>query len=364
MRWKLGTRALAGMAAALLAATSGCGWSAAGAQDPRTVEWEAVPPGPLTPREAATGFWTGKEVVLVGGSDATPCPPNASCRPPSTPPLADGVAFDPVTGSWRRIADAPVGFEWASVVVLGSTAYLWIPGTQQRPKSPSAFLAYRSADDRWLSLALPTRDPEASYFLLAAGDRIVATSLSDESGELPDLLFDPAIGEWSSLPDDPFSPGFDRVIARDGEELVLFDHELVPNPGGDGSATPTRGAVLDLDGGTWRVLEDSEARAAGLVWTLGGGWVVDSALAETPPSGAELAGVLTRDGASYTGWREGLVRDAQMDSWLKMPEPDRGGGLITGDTVVGAGSDLFVFGGARFPSGELSASAWIWSPQR
>ena len=140
--------------------------------------WRELAQPPLSPREYPTGFWTGEEVILVGGSDAPPCPPNAECEAPSEPPLADGAAYDPEADTWRAIADAPVRFSWAQPLVVGSTAYLWIAGEPWRPQAPSAFLAYRIREDRWEELDMPTHP--ASYQLVAAGDRIVAVSGSDE----------------------------------------------------------------------------------------------------------------------------------------------------------------------------------------
>ena len=42
--------------------------------------WRELSPPPLSPREYPAGFWTGEEVILVGGSDAPPCSPNAELR--------------------------------------------------------------------------------------------------------------------------------------------------------------------------------------------------------------------------------------------------------------------------------------------
>ncbi|MGH3038274.1 MAG: hypothetical protein ACRDLZ_02545 [Gaiellaceae bacterium] len=67
-------------------------------------------------------------MIFVGGSDAPPCPPWAQCATPTEPPLADGAAYDPIAETWRTIANAPVGFSWSDAVIVGSTAYLWIPG--------------------------------------------------------------------------------------------------------------------------------------------------------------------------------------------------------------------------------------------
>jgi hypothetical protein len=394
MRRRSGTFVLLALAAAALV-TAACG-----AQDAlhsgnrsETTRWHAIPAGPLSPRETALGLWTGNEVLLIGGSDAPPCPPSASCAASDEPPLADGAAFDPQTGTWRRIADSPVPFDWAEGAVIGNTAYLWIPGSPGRPQAASAFLAYYIADDRWEELTLPVHDL-GWYGIAQAGERIVAYTSSDEEREQSDFLFDPATKSWSELPADPLSPSFDRVMAWSGRELVLFDHELVPNPGSK-KPSVTRAAALDLESGSWRRLPDSEIIMSG-PWVLDDGRLINPMLGgadggevdnwgrthpyggildvETgdwtglpnPPNGEEdfSAGVLTDSGGDYFGYG-GWILDAAKETWIEVPPLDSDE-LVTGRTVVRAGTDLLVFGGARWKSGpdaQLLADAWIWSPR-
>ncbi len=357
--------------------------------------WQAVSPGPLSPREGAIGFWTRDEVLLIGGSDAPPCPPNASCIPADVP-LADGAAFDPKTGKWRRIADAPVPFEWAQGLVLGATAYLWVPGSPGRPNAPSAFLAYRIEANRWEELPLPPGNSDLFHGIVQAGDGVVAYTHSDEQGEQPDHVFDPATTSWSELPPDPLSPSFDRSMAWSGRELLLFDHELVRNPGSQKPAF-TRAAALDVETGSWRRLPDSELLATS-PWVLDDGRLINptlggadggesgnwgqtypyggilhpasgewSALPNPPRDGEEdfASGVLTESGGDYFGYR-GWILDATTGTWIEIPPLD-GDNRVSGRTTVAAGDDVFVFGGARWSSpdaeGQLLKDAHIWSPR-
>jgi hypothetical protein len=108
--------------------------------------WREIPGSPLVPREAALGLWTGREVLLIGGSDASRCPPGADCAADSTP-LADGAAVDPRAGSCRRLAYSPVPFSWGRGVVVGQTAYI-LPGTSG-PADADELLAYQIDQDRW-----------------------------------------------------------------------------------------------------------------------------------------------------------------------------------------------------------------------
>jgi hypothetical protein len=342
VNWKLSVVLGLAVSAGLLVGVVGSARSVA-----ETRPWKALPDPPLSPRELPAGFWTGEEVVLVGGSDAPPCPPNASCTVPRTPPLSDGAAYDPDAGTWRPIADAPVAFSRASPVVVGSTAYLWIPGEASRPQAPSAFLAYRLEEDRWDELAMPTEDPDA-YRLITDGERIVAHSWGDEPREIADFVLDLASETWSELPDDPLSPGFDRVMRWSGGELLLFDHKLVANPPGD---IPLRGAALDFTSGEWRLVADPEAALVRSGWT---------------PSRDDFvnAGSVGESHAEYR-LRSGIVVEETTGERLRIPELEPIELAYGGTTDVTAGTDLFVFLGSEWsdPDGALHSAAWLWSPR-
>jgi hypothetical protein len=309
MRWKLGL-ALAALATAGLVLV----FVALAASD-EAAAWRELPAPPLSPRETPTGFWTGEEVVLVGGSDAPPCPPTAACSVPSVAPLADGAAYDPAIGAWRAIADAPVGFSWAEPELIDGIAYLWIAGENGRPNAPSAFLAYRIEEDRWKQFDLPTRDL-GWHEVLSAGDRIVAHTYDDSDGERPDYVFETQTSTWRELPDDPFDDPYSRELAWDGSRLLLFDHRERD----ESSEAPLRGAAFDFERDEWQLLDDPEAVLENLPER------------ETPPQTPELA-----------------------------PAAEAYGGT----TEVLAGDDLFVFLGSEWsePEGRLHSRGWLWSPR-
>ena len=107
--------------------------AACGSADPETAErssgsWERLPQAPLSPRESAVALSIDGEALFIGGSDAGPCPPNASCAAPAVPPLRDGAAFDPGLRRWERIAQAPVGFSFAHAAAVDGAVYLLTPG--------------------------------------------------------------------------------------------------------------------------------------------------------------------------------------------------------------------------------------------
>lgn len=336
--------------------------------------WQELAGSPLSPRHAALGVWTGTEALIIGGANDAICPPAADCRTDAAP-LADGAAFNPATGEWRRIADAPVPLSWGQSVVLGSSVYIL-------PNQARQVLVYRVDEDRWSLVQVPF-DPDAWYQLVAAGDRLVAYAGSDETVAAPDYVLDAATGGWRELPADPLGRSYDRALAWTGRELVLFDKKLVPNPG-QKEPSLTRAAALDLGTGSWRRLPDSQILYTG-PWLLAGGRLVNPMLGEAdggevnnwgraypnggildpatgqwaplpnPPAHGEGAGARSATSAIYFGL-QGSVLDTATGTWEMLPVLP--GGRRSGYTLVAAGRDLLVFGGGW--GDDLRNDTWLW----
>jgi hypothetical protein len=376
----------------LAAALAACGSAELETGERSSGSWDRLPAAPLSPRESATAVSIDGKAVFVGGSDADPCPPTADCAAATVPPLRDGAVFDPGLRRWERIADAPVGFSFAHSVVVDGDAYLLVPGEPGRPGAPAAFLRYRSAEDRWMRLALPPQARRRAR--VATDEQVIAYSESDEGSQIPDVVFDPSSDEWMPLADDPLPKSFGRSMAWSGRELVLFAQELVPQPG---SREPSVviAAAFDPDRGTWRRLPDSEILGGGARWFAHDGRLIFPALGSAdggevgnwgrsypnggildldkdrwlplpdPPEGENefAAGIVAGGQADYfadTGW----VLDAVARDWIRVRPRDGGDPMVTGDSVTAAGRDMIVFGGVRWRDGvhgELLDETWIWS---
>jgi hypothetical protein len=332
--------------------------------------WQRLPDSPLSPREMATLYWTGDEALLVGGSVAPPCPPNADCDGAKTPPLADGAALDPQTRTWRTIATAPVPFDWATTARIGEAVYFWIPGNETRPGAPPAFLSYDLGRDRWTELPLPLGE-KLEGEIVAAGNRIVAYSMTDEYGEHPDWSYDTATGAWTELPDDPLPLSYDRFMTWDEGKLVVRAHEVVPNPSGD---QPTLRAAFDPDANRWRELP-AETESPRSRYTVGGGSLAAEETGdalweklEHPPAGQTdygqgvfASGLVTESETyyfDYAGW----LFDATTNTWIDLPR--LGPEEVESRDFTSDGRNLLGFNGIRWDGfdGTFVNEAWMWSP--
>jgi hypothetical protein len=264
-----------------------------------------VPLGPLSARQDALAAWVAGRFVVFGGWSSSPCPPNASCVEPEEPALRDGASFDPATGSWRPIADAPVPVAGPGVVVADGRVYVLTPD-QNRADSPASFLSYDIGRDIWRKLPRP---PVDGALVAADGMVLIIGSTDDQRGAV-DAMFDPRKGSWREIPADPLGPSYDREAVWIGDRLLLAAKEFVPNPGSEGPSL-VRLAVLDRTLVTWSALPDSEiigwspvAVAGRVVWPS--------------PGSADGGGSW---GRSYA---EGAIFDPSTGSWQPLPVPPRG----------------------------------------
>ena len=254
---------------------------------------------------------------MIGGSDAPPCPPGAACGRQDTPPLGDGAAFNPRTRSWRRIADAPVGFDFADGAVVGRTVFVATPGSDARPGAPSAVLAYRV--DRWRRLRSPP-NPKRNYTLLVAGDRLVVYDRGGGRRDPPGYVLRRSGGSWRALPPDPLPRTHPQSMAWTGRELVLFGSARV---GRMATGPPlARAAALRLGAaGRWRRLPDSETILYGYYWVRVGSQLINPALGE---SGEEY-----RWGRPHGG-----ILDPETGVWSDLPNPPKAGPFEFGVGVL------------------------------
>jgi len=350
--------------------------------------WQDISTELLSPRADALGVWTGSEVLIIGGEPGPSCPPIALCTAPEFPPLSDGAAFDPVAGSWRPIADAPVPLDGTtSAVVHDGLLYVMAYARPSRGIELGGFFRYSPASDTWEELPSPDGDRNQ---LVKSGDTIIAYRESDEEGEVADIRFDIATGTWSELPPDPLSPSFDRLYVDVDGRLFLFAKDIVRSPRSE-SPNLARIAEVDVESGEFTEVGKSE-----ILWTLDG-QVVDSRIVFPYPGSSdggqvnnwgrsypyggiydpgsgewevlpdpatdenfEIAGVVGASGAAFIE-PSGMVLDLESLEWIELPASPDSDLRLANRTVVTAGQSLFVFGGEFWAdrSGEPPPSAYL-----
>jgi hypothetical protein len=277
-----------------------------------------IAPSPLVWRAFPLVGWTGREVVVAGGSNG----PGIDVA---------GAAYDPAADAWRTIADPPgftAGVSENQVVGPG----VW---TGAELISWRSGLAYDPEADSWRAIAPAPLAPRMDEVEVAVGGRLVvwggcdtaAQPNCDDAGAAPladGAVYDPSSDSWDPIPAGPLGGGFGSMAVATGSTDVVV---VVPEPVPGSPST----AVLDTGSMTWRELPDLPAgvlgRASSLVWTgthvlVWGGY--------DPGSGM----------VAVTG--EGFVLDPGSGRWTPLQTAPRG---RRGHTTVWTDHGLVVAGG-------------------
>lgn len=157
-----------------------------------------------------------------GGVVGALCPPGASCIAPAVT-ARDGAAYNPSTGSWRRMAPAPADLpEHPRASVVAGKVYQLVG---------SELLVYDATGDVWHRERGPIGPADGLWSLAEADGLLVALRTEQRKHFYPDQRYDPATRVWTALPRDPLVPMYDRDVAATPLGLVLTGRPEVDQPG-------------------------------------------------------------------------------------------------------------------------------------
>jgi hypothetical protein len=262
------------------------------AYDAASRQWTTLPPAPLSARTTATSVWTGQEWIVWGGYD--------NLATGAFNVTADGAAFDPARGSWRKLTPAPLSARagatsvWTGTEMLVLGGYPAIRTNEIRNYSDAA--AYDPAHDRWRRLpALPAVASHQLAENLAAvwtdssllvwwpwAD--VHTSGNTTTGTVGYDLFrySPADDRWELLPVAADAPdGIGRPIWT-GHDVVVPGSYPFRGPFSGPAPGPLQAHRYDPATNRWSVIIGGPGRYDQVVWTGDAMLVVDEGA--LPPS--------------------------------------------------------------------------------
>lgn len=114
------------------------------AYDPKADAWRTIASAPLEPRGWHTAVWTGKHMMVWGGATGLSC---AYAYP------ASGASYDPIGDSWTTIPPSPIsGRVEASVVWTGREMLLWGGSTHGRSLTLDDGATYDPPSRTWTAL--------------------------------------------------------------------------------------------------------------------------------------------------------------------------------------------------------------------
>jgi len=190
------------------------------AYDATTDTWTSLPQPPVERRQSAASVWTGSEWIVWGGTN-------------DGPDLNDGVAFNPVTGTWRTLSASPLSARrvngvWTGTEMLiaaGGTGGVAATGSGSNAQSDGA--AYDPSTDTWRSIADGPAHPQFMPFWFDSRLVLIAKGGA--------VIYDPTLDTWADAGSGPITP-FDA-------EAVIADDKIVIIGGADDT---TGGATFRL----------------------------------------------------------------------------------------------------------------------
>ncbi|MHB8464959.1 MAG: Kelch repeat-containing protein [Acidimicrobiales bacterium] len=279
------------------------------AYNPATQDWRTIAAAPLAGRTGAVAVWTGHRMIIWGGGDGV------------SHIFDDGAAYDPITDRWQPLPAAPIQGLWYTQAVWTGTEMIVTGGYAYTDLGFAA--AYSPTARRWRRLPKPPTGLIGAS-LVWTGHRALLTG--GEHGGMPgrgggggraseDAVYDPTTNRWRT-PRPPQLQYFGGAAVWDGHELVAI---------GSPTSDPDDGLVTasyDPAADRWRALSpppDGLARFPVLVWT-----------------GRTVVAMNTEDlvTASF---------DPESNSWTQLPAPRLVG--RAGSTALWTGKLLVLWGG-------------------
>jgi hypothetical protein len=281
---------------------------------PTDAGWGELPTSPLSARRASVGAWVDDRFVIVGGWSDQPCQDTNDCAY-SESAQRDGASFNPYTGEWSPIASAPLPVSQYSSAVVNGDLYVFaydVSGGGLKIGADGqlqvSFLRYNPREDAWTRLP----EPLSGGTLVAAGDRMLSISRSDENVVGVDAVFDTKSSTWTALPDDLLGPGYDREAVWLGGSLLLSAKPL-DKVSSDGPSL-VRLATLDSTFTSWTVLPDTEISGIGPLAVAG--------VVVFPFYGTTSEGVALRPSEQPVA--EGGIFNPADQTWTALPDLPHG----------------------------------------
>jgi hypothetical protein len=256
--------------------------------DAATRDWEQMPDSPLSPRADPASAWSGRELLIWGGTDTR-----------EERFFGDGAAYDPETGAWRMLPEAPIDARAALAVWTGDELLAWGTTVRVDPR-PRDGAAYDPETNEWRTIAeapIELTDGTAVW----TGREMIVFGAALHGGNFPETetaiaaAYDRESDRWRRLPDSTLSPQA-STAAWVGEELVAWDYA-------SGTAT------YDPRADEWRSLPDVPLDSGECVHesVAVGDWVFGEYCGQLARYDSETRRWSDLTGTEFVGWSFELV---------------------------------------------------------
>ena len=263
--------------------------------DPAADTWGRliVGPQPSGVELNSSGVWTGSEVLFAHES-------------------VSGLALDPEQGTWRTLAAGPLSprqepsrvWTGRELVVWGGCDHVLAECSGSTGQEFRDGAVYQPSSDTWRTMA-PSPLPEGAVTAAVwAGAEVFYYTANVDTGVAGAASYNPALDQWTLLTAPPFDPRYDLELAWSSvSDLVLAWGGWRPDPGKSdyvvgGMGFASDGAAYDLSTKTWLRLPDAPNRtgrdrhsmaAIGSTFYIDGGYPATGPLTLSPQPGPPSA---------------------------------------------------------------------------
>ncbi|MEX2554185.1 MAG: hypothetical protein WEB06_00965 [Actinomycetota bacterium] len=290
------------------------------AYDPKKGSWRKLAASPLVGRTGAAFAWTGDALIVWGGRGGTT---NFS-------PRANGAAYEPGEDRWSALPAGPLAARWGPSAVWTGREVLFWGGANDGSNDDVRFkdgAAYSPAARKWRILSTAPISARSGHGAIWTGTEMivwggVSGSPTDGSFRKDGAAYDPRTDRWRKLAVAPINGRWNHQLVWTGSEMIVSGGY----PGSD--RFETRDAAYDPASDQWRLLAKSRLSVRfghQATWT-------GTDILLTGGHGGQDNPPLTSD-ARY---------DVAKDQWSSLsPSHCLAGG---GHSATWTGADLIIFG--------------------
>jgi Galactose oxidase, central domain len=198
---------------------------------------------PLADQDLPVTVWTGKDMLIFGGSGTS----GAS---------SDGAAYDPATNTWRKLAPIPASLGGN---LTGSGSYAAWTGKimlawgffERSGRQALAAATYNPAANSWTAGTVAPAQAPLFGDAFWTGKQMIVWGYSSP-GHLEGTAYDPATEKWSTLPASPLGRA-----GRDSMLAVWTRRYLVVGGGDNSTGLHKDAAAYDPATNSWMRLPDA-----------------------------------------------------------------------------------------------------------
>ena len=300
--------------------------------------WRVIAEGPIRSDYGHKGVWTGKEMIIWGGSRLR----GDSLR---SYYVRTGGAYDPKTDSWHKVPAAPIpGGSGYSAIWTGDEMILWGDARRGRRSIGNVGAAYDPATNEWRRIAPGPLTGRSGHLAVWTGDEMIVwggylTAYNRERYDGAGAAYEPETDTWRKLPRGPLPAGYDAMGGWTGEEVLVMSTPMGNEP--EDYPKFDELAAYDPETNTWRSL----ARPPQVSYVSPPVAFVDGKLCVLSLGGTVDGGEVNGYGKDY---ETGGIYDYATDRWTPQADPPQRPNQTWEQTAMG--DEIVIDGLAYRPS--------------